>query len=60
MRVRRFLGWPAGIRMTEDSETPAACEPGRDPRTRDPGLWRVNGWTARAIKNIDDERWRSK
>ena len=46
--------------MTEDSETPAACEPGRDPRTRDLGLWRVNGWTARAIKNIDDERWRSK
>ena len=34
-----------------------APEPGRDPRTQDPRLWRDDGWTARVIKNIDDEGW---
>ena len=40
--------------------TPEAAErrePGRDPRTQDPLLWRDDGWTARVIKNIDDEGW---
>ena len=39
------------------AEPPAAREPGRDPRTQDPLLWRDDGWTARVIKNIDDEGW---
>ena len=32
-------------------------EPGRDPSTQDPRLWRDDGWTARVIKNIDDDGW---
>ncbi len=34
-----------------------APEPGRNPATQDPRLWRDDGWTARVIKNIDDEGW---
>ena len=33
-------------------ESPAADEPVHEPR-----LWRDNGWTARVIKNEDDEGW---
>ena len=29
----------------------------RDPKTQDPRLWRDDGWTARVIKNEDDEGW---
>ena len=43
--------------MTDSTETAAAREPGRDPRTQQPGLWRDDGWTARVIKNIDDDGW---
>ena len=57
MRVRRFSRWPEGTCMTEQSDPPAAAEPGRDPRTQDPRLWRDDGWTARVIKNIDDDGW---
>lgn len=32
-------------------------EPERDLRTQEPRLWRDNGWTARVIKNEDDEGW---
>ena len=38
-------------------DSPERREPGRDPRTQDPLLWRDDGWTARVIKNIDDEGW---
>jgi hypothetical protein len=34
---------------TNDTDTP-------DP-IHEPGLWRDNGWTARVIKNEDDEGW---
>ena len=37
--------------------TPSDREPGRDPRTQDPRLWRDDGWTARVVKNLDDEGW---
>ena len=44
--------------MTEQAGAPPDTpEPGRDPRTQDPRLWRDDGWTARVIKNIDDEGW---
>ncbi len=44
--------------MTEQTGAPQETpEPGRDPRTQDPRLWRDDGWTARVIKNIDDEGW---
>jgi hypothetical protein len=43
--------------MNEQSDPPEAREPGRDPRTQDPRLWRDDGWTARVIKNIDDDGW---
>lgn len=29
----------------------------RNPSTQDPRLWRNDGWTARVIKNEDDEGW---
>ncbi len=29
----------------------------RDPKTQDPRLWRDDGWTARVIKNEDDDGW---
>jgi len=29
----------------------------RNPSTQDPRLWRNDGWTARVIKNQDDEGW---
>jgi len=29
----------------------------RNPTTQDPRLWRNDGWTARVIKNQDDEGW---
>jgi hypothetical protein len=31
-------------------------DPDTEP-TREPGLWRDNGWTARVIKNNDDDGW---
>ena len=45
---------PSAASIPEASER---REPGRDPRTQDPLLWRDDGWTARVIKNIDDEGW---
>ena len=36
--------------MMNDTDTP-------DDAIREPGLWRDNGWTARVIKNEDDEGW---
>jgi hypothetical protein len=36
------------------SDTPALR---RDPKTQDPRLWRDDGWTARVIKNEDDDGW---
>lgn len=43
--------------MNEELSPSPAREPGRDPLTQDPRLWRDDGWTARVIKNIDDEGW---
>jgi len=48
-------GAPAGA--SPAAAMPERREPGRDPRTQDPLLWRDDGWTARVIKNIDDEGW---
>ncbi|MFC6519893.1 hypothetical protein ACFQAT_08980 [Undibacterium arcticum] len=36
------------------SDDPA---PGSDSNTQEPRLWRDDGWTARVIKNEDDEGW---
>lgn len=33
------------------------AEPDRDRATHEPRLWRDDGWTARIIKNDDDEGW---
>ncbi len=38
----------------EHDDTPAVR---RDPKTQDPRLWRDDGWTARVIKNEDDDGW---
>ena len=44
--------------MTDEaSAAHDAPEPGRNPATQDPRLWRDDGWTARVIKNIDDDGW---
>ena len=37
---------------TPDAESENTLEPIHEPR-----LWRDNGWTARVIKNNDDEGW---
>src|SRR5713226_6065112 len=37
-----------------DSNEPASS---RDLKTQEPRLWRDDGWTARVIKNEDDEGW---
>ncbi len=39
--------------MDED-DTPAVR---RDPKTQDPRLWKDDGWTARIVKNEDDDGW---
>lgn len=39
--------------MNED-DTPSVR---RDPKTQDPRLWKDDGWTARVIKNEDDDGW---
>ncbi len=31
--------------------------PDADPKTQEPRLWRDDGWTARVVKNEDDEGW---
>jgi len=38
--------------MRSDNETPPEDEPLHEPR-----LWRDNGWTAKVIKNEDDDGW---
>ena len=50
---------PAATETPADRELEreSGREPGRDPRTQDPRLWRDDGWTARVIKNEDDEGW---
>ena len=37
-----------------DEDSPAVR---RDPKTQDPRLWKDDGWTARIIKNEDDDGW---
>lgn len=39
---------------TSEDDTPAVR---RDPKTQDPRLWKDDGWTARIIKNEDDDGW---
>jgi hypothetical protein len=49
--------------MTEDvsissAETPlSSSAPDASPTIREPRLWHSDGWTARVIKNEDDEGW---
>jgi hypothetical protein len=38
-------------------DTPDESDSGRDIKTHEPRLWRDDGWTARVIKNEDDEGW---
>jgi hypothetical protein len=38
-------------------DMPDEEEHGHDPKTHEPRLWRDDGWTARVIKNEDDEGW---
>ncbi len=45
--------------MTQDNAddpTPTARRPIR-PEDQDPRLWRDVGWTARVVKNLDDDGW---
>jgi hypothetical protein len=39
------------------SESPDFPEPDDDARIEQPRLWKGNGWTARVIKNEEDEGW---
>ncbi len=39
----------------DPSQTPTDTDP--DAAIKEPRLWRDNGWTARVIKNPDDEGW---
>lgn len=41
----------------ETPETPDSTMPEQETATREPRLWRDDGWTARVIKNEDDEGW---
>jgi len=41
----------------QDDDEPDMLGLRRDPKTQDPRLWRNDGWTARVIKNEDDEGW---
>lgn len=47
--------------MTDSSELPpgqaAEAFPPDSPRTQEPRLWRGDGWTAKVIKNEDDDGW---
>jgi hypothetical protein len=42
---------------THSPAMPDDSEPDRDVKTQEPRLWRDVGWTARVIKNEDDEGW---
>jgi hypothetical protein len=39
------------------TDMPDMSAPGNDSQTHEARLWRDNGWTARVIKNEDDEGW---
>jgi hypothetical protein len=39
------------------SDSPIEALPEADLKTQEPRLWRDDGWTARVIKNEDDEGW---
>jgi hypothetical protein len=41
----------------EASEAHEAAEPDENAAVQEPRLWKGNGWTARVIKNEDDEGW---
>jgi hypothetical protein len=43
--------------MTTLPPTPPDSEPGTDADIQEPRLWRADRWTARVIKNEDDEGW---
>ncbi len=40
-----------------NDDLPDAPEPDADALVQEPRLWQGNGWTARVIKNEDDEGW---
>jgi hypothetical protein len=42
---------------TESPDSHDEAVPGQDAKIQEPRLWRDVGWTARVIKNNDDEGW---
>ena len=48
---------PAHAARNIGGMTPADSEASADEPLHEPRLWRDNGWTARVIKNEDDEGW---
>ena len=47
----------AGHEPDEDNRPDEDNEPDADALVNEPRLWKGNGWTARVIKNDDDEGW---
>jgi len=45
------------LTLQDDDEADDMLGLRRNPTTQDPRLWRNDGWTARVIKNPDDEGW---
>jgi hypothetical protein len=43
--------------MSAPNSEAAKSTPDDRPKSQDPRLWRADGWTARVIKNDDDEGW---
>jgi hypothetical protein len=41
----------------DPTEPSTSSEPDADHEIQEPTLWRKNGWTARVIKNEDDDGW---
>ncbi len=41
----------------EDTDAEVTLRRPMRPEDQDPRLWRADGWTARVIKNIDDDGW---
>lgn len=45
------------MRETMMNAIPDEPAPPQEPATQEPGLWRDDGWTARVIKNENDDGW---
>src|SRR5450631_3250641 len=48
---------PTDADASDDAETDAPAERALRPEDQDPKLWKADGWTARVIKNEDDDGW---